>query len=200
MNSCLKAISIFLFPGIILYSCNAAPEKKPGKTTVDTTAVTSTPVLKTEPVLLKDAVINEKTLIDKKRLAASKKISADDYKRLSIKMIDSTAADANGYSYHIIDTLCSKTGLNILLIGREYVSENIAWVAVYDGKFDLMDHLQVYYDNAEGFLLVETIIKNNQLSVNSRSEFEETKNNITDLYRLDENNRIVKIRDVKIHF
>ena len=188
----IKCSVILLCPLMIL-SCNAAIEKNPVKEKLrDTIAIVnnnSSPALKT---FLKETVLNEKIIIAGKRLSASKKIDADGYRSLSIKMIDSSAGDENDFRYHVIDTLLLDQSIKVLLIGREYESENYIWITIYDNRNKLLDHKTVYYDNAEGFLAVETVIKNNQLIITTFNEYAEQEKDkkITEVYYLNENNKI----------
>ena len=107
-------------------------------------------------------------------------------------MIDSSAGNENGFRYHVIDTLLLDQSIKVLLIGREYESENYTWITIYDGNNKLLDHKTVYYDNAEGFLAVETVIKNNQLIITTFNEYAEQEKDkkITEVYYLNENNKI----------
>ncbi len=124
---------------------------------------------------------------------ASYTMDATDYRNFSIKKIDSSAGDENGFIYHIVDTLFLKQGLIVLLIGREYISENIIWLAVYNEEHQLIDRKQVYYDNAEGFLSVETTIKNNELTINTKNDFDEGNKNTTEKYWLTGAGKIIKL-------
>ncbi|MEP7164535.1 MAG: hypothetical protein ABI741_07570 [Ferruginibacter sp.] len=185
-----KSLSVLLF-SLLFAACNSTTEKNaPGGIKTDTAIIVNN---KTEiPVKdpLKEIVLNEKTVITGKRLIASKKIDAALYRSLSIKMIDSTAGDENGFSYHVVDTLLSAHGIKVLLIGRAYESENFIWIVIYDNQNKLLDHKTVYYDNAEGFLAVETIIKNNKLTITTFNEYAETEKEKkkTEVYHLNENN------------
>ncbi len=190
----------YLKTGIYFFSClfflsacndqqsNSEPEK------AKDTVVAVLPVeVKAEPVVLKDAVLNEKNLISNHRLTKSVMIDAGQYKLLSVKAIDSTAAESN-FKYHIIDSLFSGAGHTILLIGREYDTENIVWIAAYDDQHKLIDRRQVYYDNAEGFLSIETTIKNNKLIIHTRNDFDETNNHGVDSFRLDNDFKFEKLK------
>ena len=189
----LRTCTVALLFSLLNTACNSTTEEKsPGEKYPDTISIVSNNIATVPKTKLKEMVLNEKTVIADNRLHNSRKIGLTDYRSLSLKMIDSTAGDENGFSYHIVDTLLSGKDMKIVLIGREYESENFIWIAIYDGKDKLVDHKTVYYDNAEGFLSVETVIKNNQLTITTLNEYAEQKNKLTEVYHLDENNKMVK--------
>jgi len=183
---------LFIITACFLAGCNDPVENNTLKEKKDTAANCIAATEKTQPSILKDVILNEKELIGKKRLSSAAPVDFTQYKLLALKTIDSTAGDENGFKYHIIDSLLSKTGLTVLLLGREYDTENIAWIALYDDQHKLLDQLQVYYDNAEGFLSVESMIKNNQVTVHTRNDFDEAKNESTIIYKL-VNNKLEKL-------
>ena len=197
MKCYLKSALPFVLVVVIASSCNtpSIEEKSIEQANPDTTAAKIPEPVVPLKATLKETVLNEKTLITGKRLYNAPKIDDDKFKLLSIKLIDSSGNDDNGFKYHIIDTLFTGAVTKILLIGREYESENAAWIAVYDHNNKLLDHKTVYYDNAEGFMSIETIIKNNQLSITTYNEYAEKEKDkkTTALYQLNENNKIVKL-------
>lgn len=191
MRPYLKLSSALLLSIMLNTACNSTTDKKTSETNKqDTTAITVAPV---KP-MLKDVQLNEKTVILEKKLYNSEKISTDAFRSLSLGIIDSTSGDENGFKYHIIDTLFSGPNVKVLVIGREYESENYAWVAVYDSNNKLIDFKTVYYDNAEGFMSVETGIKNNLLSITTYNEYAEKEKDkkVTAVFRIDENNKFIK--------
>lgn len=191
MRPYLKLSSALLLSIMLNTACNSSTDKKTSETNKqDTTAIIVAPV---KP-MLKDVQLNEKTVILEKKLYNSEKISTDAFRSLSLGIIDSTSGDENGFKYHIIDTLFSGPNVKVLVIGREYESENYAWVAVYDSNNKLIDFKTVYYDNAEGFMSVETGIKNNLLSITTYNEYAEKEKDkkVTAVFRIDENNKFIK--------
>jgi len=193
MTFCLRTA-----PAIILLSCfivacnNTTEEKNAAASTADTSF--KPPILVTLKTTLKETLLNEKTVIANKRLAAAPAMNTETCKTLSVKVIDSTATSESHFNYKILDTLFAGPTVKILLIGREYESENIIWMAVYDLQNKLLDHRTVYYDNAEGFMSVETIIKNDQLNITTYNEYAEQENEKkrTEVFHLNEDNKIVK--------
>ena len=192
----LRTSSVILIFLLLNSSCNSSTEKKKSEASKsDTITIEHNDIAIPVKIVLKEIVLNERAVITGNRLSASKKMDGEVYKLLSVKMIDSTAGDETGFRYHIIDTLLSDHGIKVLLIGREYESENFIWITVYDDQNKLLDHRTVYYDNAEGFLSIETIIKNNQLGITTFNEYAEQEKGkkTTAVYHLDENNRFVKL-------
>jgi hypothetical protein len=81
-----------------------------------------------------------------------------------------------------------------VLLCRGSENENIVWIASYGTGKKLIDYKQVYYDNAEGFLLVETIIKNNITSITTTNEYEEGKKVKTEGYRFAPSYKLQKVQ------
>lgn len=180
---------------ILVISCNENPAGKKNDIVVTDSAGTSEKtVMPDVPIVLKDVTLNEQTLISGKKLSSSPAIDPKFYAGLSMKAMDSTASAESSFKYHIIDTLFSRPGLNILLIGREYESENIIWIAVYDSHNRLLDKKMVYYDNAEGFLSVETVIKNNQVTITSYNEYAEggSQKKTTAVFHFNQENKLIE--------
>ena len=197
MSFYLRTISAILLFSLLNSTCNSSTEKRlSAEPKPDTIAIVNNNITIPGKIMLKETVLNEKNVITRKKLPASKKIDSEGYKLLSIKMIDSTATDENGFSYHIVDTLSLNKDIKVLLIGRAYESENFIWITIYDKQNKLLDHKTVYYDNAEGFLSVETIIKDNQLTITTFNEYAEQEKDkkITQVYHLNKNNRVVKLQ------
>jgi len=193
MATYLKKSFLALSIGFSIAACNSSTEIKAVELKKDSVTETSVPEPPKEiPVSLKNIVLNEKRVIQGKILTASQKADKELYQVLSIKAIDSTAADGTAFKYHIVDTLFSKPGLKILLIGREYDSENYIWLAIYNDQNTLIEHKTVYYDNAEGFLSVESVIKNNEIAITTYNEFEEGGKKTTEKFQVDGNDKLIK--------
>ncbi len=126
------------------------------------------PTLK-NPVL-KNKILNIETLINRGALAKSKKLNKQQIPVLSILQMNKD--DHPDIVYQLVDTLHKSGSGIILLIGQEYESENKAWIASYGPDKKLISFKQVYYDNAEGFLNVESIIKNNVITITTINDFE----------------------------
>lgn len=194
MRSYLQPSAFILFGIMLNAACNSsADEKNTEINKQDTTTIISVPAVPVKPTL-KETVLNEKTLITGKKLYNSGTVGPDEFKSLSIRNIDSTGGDENGFRYHIVDTLFSGPDSKVLLIGREYESENYVWIAVFDNNNKLIDHKTVYYDNAEGFMSVESGIRNNLISITTINEYAENEKGkkVTGIFQLDGNNKIVK--------
>lgn len=194
MRSYWQLSMVFLFGFMFNTACNSSTDEKPVEAIKkDSTVVPVIPPAALKPTL-RETILNEKTFITEKKLHNSTKIDPAAFRSLSVRAIDSTGGDENGFRYHIVDTLFLGQNVKVLLIGREYESENYAWIAVYDGNDKLLDHKTVYYDNAEGFMSVETTIKNNLISITTFNEYAEKdkEKKITETFLINENNKIVK--------
>ena len=143
---------------------------------------------------LKEMEISTKTIIDNGKLSGSRLLNTNELMLLSIPSIDSTAGSRSVFRYHLVDTLFSGSNLKVLLIGREYTEENILWIASYDRSSALLDHVEVYYDNAEGNLSIGCIVKNNSISVSKENVYAANSReaNKTEVYLFDERDRLVK--------
>ena len=120
---------------------------------------------------LKPKSLTAETLIASGTMARSKLLNQNQLAALSLKTMDKGFAPT--LRYHLIDTLYKDNSYYILLLGQWYDYENKAWVASYAAPHQLIDFKQVFYDNAEGFLSVETEIKNNLLTITTFNEYEE---------------------------
>ena len=166
MKHGLPAACVLLL-SCVLICCNTASEKsinsdsiKNGRSIASNDSVTANNQTSNDPIILKHVML-EKNVPE--RLSKSKILSSGEMKSFSIRTMDSVAADE--FKYHFFDTLFSAPELKIVLLGREYVEENIIWVASYDSNNNLTDHLQVYYDNSEGFSTVLSEINNTLITV-----------------------------------
>lgn len=150
-------------PLLLLVICLAACMAV-GATTTDTT--------QPKPLLpqLKEKKLTVETLIANGSMVSSKKLNRQQLMSLSLKAIDKGFAPT--LQYHLIDTLYRGNGHYILLLGQWYDFENKAWVASYATPHRLIDFRQVFYDNAEGFLSVETQIKDNTISITTLNDYE----------------------------
>ncbi|HYK45282.1 MAG TPA: hypothetical protein VEV83_08950 [Parafilimonas sp.] len=102
------------------------------------------------------------------RLSKSKMLTGTEMKSFSIRIMDTVATDE--FKYHRFDTFFWAPRLKAILLGGEYLEENIIWVACYDLNNTLIDHLQVYYDNSEGFSTVLSEINNNLITVFDKAD------------------------------
>ena len=146
-------------------------------------------------ILLTEIIIDDKTVTPNSKFFKSKILNENDRNRLSLKLIDSAASGGEGaFKYHLVDTLFSNSLVTIVLIGREYVEENILWVASYDSNSGLMDRLMVYYDNSEGSMQVGSIIKKDQIQVITSDDYTEKEQQAkkVELYKFDKSYRLVK--------
>ena len=147
------------------------------------------------PILLTELVIDNKTVTSNSKFFKSKVLNENDRNRLSIKLIDSTASGSEEiFKYHLVDTLFSNSVVTIILIGREYIEENIVWIVSYDANIGVVDRLMVYYDNSEGSMQIGSIIKKDQIQVIRSNDYGETEEEAkkVELYQFDKNNRLVK--------
>lgn len=116
---------------------------------------------------------------------------------LGIVKIDSVDIPQAGFKYYI-DTLAGRGNGQVILILRAYPEENIGWVASYDEKGRLINHAQVYYDNAEGSFSMSSEIKKDSIIVTSLNDYGETpaEKSKTATYFFDTNKRII-MRETK---
>ena len=119
---------------------------------------------------LKEKVVTAETLIASGNMAKSKKLNTQQLSALSVKKMDK-GFDAH-LQYKLIDTLYKNNSHYILLLGQWYDYENKAWIAAYAAPHQLIDYKLVFYDNAEGFLSVETAIKQNIITITTINEYE----------------------------
>ena len=54
------------------------------------------------------------------------------------------------FSYYILEKVNWGDSFNSFLIYEDYDSESAIWLANYDEDYNLIDFMEVYYDNAEG--------------------------------------------------
>lgn len=196
MNFYFTKPVIFLLASVIIISCNSTVEST---TTQDIIQETDTPKYETEPIAtpapvsLKDILIDENTMITGKKLFTSRQLNNEEIKLFSIETIDAGAPE-DDCAYHIVDTLFSGNEVKIFLIGRVYTEENIIWALVYDKNNKLIDNKQVYYDNSEGAMGVQSAISNNSLTIKSVNDYGETdeEKERTEVYSLNESNKFVK--------
>ena len=124
-----------------------------------------------QPPRLKEKSLTAETLIASGHMANSKRLSAQQLAALSVKKMDKSFDPK--LHYKLIDTLYKSKTHMVVLIGQWYDFENKAWIASYAAPNKLIDYKLVFYDNAEGFLSVETSIKQNIITITTIKEFEE---------------------------
>ena len=145
-----------------------------------------------QPPRLKEKSLTAETLIASGNMARSTKLYAQQLSALSVKKMD------KGFDpqlqYKLIDTLHKSGSHFIVLIGQWYDFENKAWVASYAAPGKLIDFKQVFYDNAEGFLSVETEIRKNIITITTINEYEEGgKQKKTEKFRFGANYKLQKL-------
>lgn len=146
----------------------------------------------TTPVILKNFVLNEKKLISGALIAKSKELTKAQLVSFALNKMDEVYSPGN--VYRLIDTLHRSAGNFIVLLGRVSENENIVWMASYNAGKKLVDFKQVYYDNAEGFLLVETVIKNNIVSITTTNDYEDSNNVKSEHYRFNNECKLEKVK------
>ncbi len=122
------------------------------------------------PPRLHNATLSAETLIATGLMAHSHLLTQQQLIDLSLSRIDK-GFDAD-YRYHLIDTLYQNKDYYILLLGQWFDFENRAWIASYAFPHQLLAFKQVFYDNAEGFLSIETRIKDNLITITTQNEYE----------------------------
>lgn len=134
------------------------------------------------------------TTLIQKRVLHKGKLLADDAKRsLHIAQLDQMPAPE--FKYRLVDTLYAGPQCSILLIGREYDNENKVWLAIYDPSGNMTSQLDVYYDNAEGFLSITSVIKDKNITVTTLNDFEEKEQDKkkVKIYTIDDNGKLQMI-------
>lgn len=145
-----------------------------------------------QPPRLKEKSLTAETLIASGHMANSKRLSAQQLAALSVKKMDKSFDPQ--LQYKLIDTLYKSNSHFIVLIGQWYDFENKAWVASYTAPGKLIDFKQVFYDNAEGFLSVETSIQQNIVTITTINEYEEKgAQKKTERYRFGANYKLQKL-------
>jgi hypothetical protein len=178
---------------LVISACNS-PEGKhyPGTATAhrDTLAMqqTITPPEIKDSVHLRDIELSEKTVSTKKYRS---KLDRAAQKKYSIRQLDTLESD--GFNYYIYDSLYTGKKLKVLLISRTWPEENIIWIALYDDSMQLTGFEQVYYDNSEGALSIETSIKNDRIKITTDNSYEENANSKKTMsWYIDPVNKLVK--------
>ena len=177
--------------------CNTSSEKSINSDTVknDSSIASNNPASadnpgSNDPIILKDIVL-EKNVPE--RLSKSKILSGEEMKSFSILTMDSVVSDE--FKYHLFYTLFWAPELKIILVGREYLEENIIWAACYDSNNNLTDHLRVYYDNSEGFSTVLSEVNNNLITVfDQPDEANDESKQKPSLYSLNHEGKFVKLK------
>lgn len=129
------------------------------------------PEPETMPVQLKPYTLNEASLFTKGAMTKARTLSKEEYAALHIAQIDAVPA---GFTYRLLDTLYNGPRYTIVLIARDNANENIAWLCSYERPGKLLQKQEVYYDNAEGFRSVSTVIKAKNITVTLYNDFAET--------------------------
>ena len=140
---------------------------------------------------LKNKSLTAETLIATGSMAGSKKLTPKQLAALSLKRMDHTFDPQ--LQYRLMDTLYSGNGHYILLLGQWYDFENKAWIASYAAPAKLIDCRQVFYDNAEGFLSVETQIRNNIITITTYNEYEEGARKKVEKFRFGTNYKLQRL-------
>lgn len=122
-----------------------------------------------QPLAIKDCMLTAESLISSGKISNSKWLTQKQVEELSISKIDD-AYNADNL-YHVFDTLYASTEGKVILLGREHEDENKAWLVSYLGN-QLVDSAVIYYDNSEGFLLTETIIKSGIITIVTLNDYE----------------------------
>jgi hypothetical protein len=167
----------YLLPVVLitaLFSCSQPAEKEtPSNTTVvvkDTAKPVPTPA-PVPPITLKAHKLDGITLVQKGLLRKGKLLSTEAQRAMHIERLDQMPAPE--FRYRLIDTLYNGPQGHVLLIGREYDNENKAWLVVYDPSGSITGQQDVYYDNAEGFMAITSVIKDKTITITTLNDFAE---------------------------
>ena len=181
----------------VFICCNTASEKSINSDSIkNDSSIASNDPATANNQKANDAIILKHVILEKnvpERLSKSKILSGEEMKSFSILTMDSVGADE--FKYHLFDTLFWAPQLKIILLGREYLEENIIWAACYDSNNNLTDHLRVYYDNSEGFSTVLSEINNNLITVfDQPDEGNDESKQKPSLYSLNHEGKFVKLK------
>lgn len=96
-----------------------------------------------EPLLVGYGYIQVWDMLNKKKEIADK----DLYK---LEAFTRLKDGQDQFSYYILEEVNWGDSFKSFLIYEDYESESAIWLANYDKNYNLIDFLEVYYDNAEG--------------------------------------------------
>lgn len=125
------------------------------------------------PVNIKNIVIDSRLIHQSIKKLPHHNLSELDRIKLSIDSLDEIKATE--FNYVIVDTLVKNTKWHSTLIARLYIEENIIWLANYTNENKLLSYKQVYYDNSEGSINVQSTINKNEIQIYSVNEFDDLK-------------------------
>jgi hypothetical protein len=196
MKSFLKKSHIAVFTCVFILCCRTSTKND---TSADTTKI-DTPHLSIDTVTMNEVLVKNDEPVPLKNvslhigvneiLARSKRLNDTAQKLYSVMAMDSVPA--NEFRYHLFDTLFWGSQVKLLLIGREYIEENIIWAASYDANNNLIDHLRVYYENSEGYIAVTSEIYNNSIILYDQPDEEGEAKQKPSIYKVNEHYKFVK--------
>jgi hypothetical protein len=147
-------------------SCNSSPVNTPlNAEAMKTETIKVTAAESPVPPRIKDFTLRFDELIQKSGLHSKPVLNQQEINSWRIKEIDAFYDDQ--FKYHFLDTILSSSDQITVLIAREYDNENIIWLSKFDRGLNLIRATEVYYDNAEGNYLLESVFKNNTLTLYS---------------------------------
>lgn len=91
---------------------------------------------------------------------------------MGLDKVEAYKEDAS--TYHLISKVVFENQ-KMYLIGRAFNSENVHWLVLLNEKNKLITHLQTAYNNAEGFLTMQTVISKQEVVVKTWNDFSEEK-------------------------
>lgn len=128
-------ICLFLYIGFLFSVFGEEPTPSPALTLIEKDA--------DEPLLVGYGYIQVWDMLNKK-----KEIADTDLYKLEAFMRLKDGRDQ--FSYYILEEVNWGDSFKSFLIYEDYDSESAIWLANYDEDYNLIDYLEIYYDNAEG--------------------------------------------------
>lgn len=128
-------ICLFLYIGFLFSVFGEEPTPSPALTLIEKDA--------DEPLLIGYGYIQVWDMLNKKKEIAD----TDLYK---LEAFTRLKDGQDQFLYYILEELNWGYSFKSFLIYEDYESESAIWLANYDEDYNLIDYLEVYYDNAEG--------------------------------------------------
>lgn len=128
-------ICLFLYIGFLFSAFGEEPTPSPALTLIEKDA--------DEPLLVGYGYIQVWDMLNRKKEIAD----TDLYK---LEAFTRLKDGQDQFSYYILEEVNWGDSFKSFLIYEDYDSESAIWLANYDEDYNLIDYLEIYYDNAEG--------------------------------------------------
>lgn len=148
-----KVLFVIISLSFLFYSCNKKIDDKNNKQ--DLTIQEKTNEI---PIIIDDSYIQAWDTLNADKAFADK----DVYKLGTFTRLKE---GQDQFSYYILEELNWGDLFKSYLIYEDYESESAVWLANYDQDYNLIDAIEVYYDNAEGAFSTKAKIDLKQHSI-----------------------------------